>query len=80
MAAAYFNKFVDPAKARAVSAGTRPDGRVHPEVVKVMGEDGIDLRSARPQELTTELAAGCAPSDHGGMWRRVPVRAWPQAR
>lgn len=58
MAAAYFNKFVDPAKARAVSAGTRPGDRVHPEVVQVMGEDGIDLRRARPQELTTELAAG----------------------
>ena len=58
MAAAYFNKLVDPAKARAVSAGTRPGDRVHPEVVQVMDEDGIDLRGARPQKLTTELAAG----------------------
>ena len=38
MAAAYFNTFADPAKARAVSAGTRPGNRVHPEVVQVMGE------------------------------------------
>jgi arsenate reductase len=58
MAAAYFNTLVDPAKARAVSAGTRPGDRVHPEVVQVMDEDGIDLRSARPQKLTPELAAG----------------------
>lgn len=58
MAAAYFNKLVDPARARAVSAGTRPGDRVHPEVVQVMSEDGIDLRGARPQKLTPELAAG----------------------
>lgn len=58
MAAAYFNTLVDPAKARAVSAGTRPGDRVHPEVVQVMEEEGIDLRDVRPQKLTSELAAG----------------------
>ena len=58
MAAAYFNKLVDPARARAVSAGTRPGDRVHPEVVQVMQEEGIDLRDAHPQKLTAELAAG----------------------
>jgi arsenate reductase len=58
MAAAYFNKLVDPAKARAVSAGTRPGDRVQAEVVEVMQEDGIDLRGARPQKLTSQLAAG----------------------
>lgn len=58
MAAAYFNKLVDPAKARAVSAGTRPSDRIHPEVVQVMQEVGIDLRDARPQKLTPQLAAG----------------------
>jgi arsenate reductase len=58
MAAAYFNKLVDPTKARAVSAGTRPGGRVHPEVVQAMQEEGIDLRDARPQKLTSQLAAG----------------------
>jgi arsenate reductase (thioredoxin) len=58
MAAAYFNKFVDPTKARAVSAGTRPGDRVHPEVLQVMQEDGIELVDARPQKLTWELAAG----------------------
>ena len=58
MAAAYFNKLVGPAKARAISAGTRPADRVHPEVVQVMREEGIDLREARPQKLTHELTAG----------------------
>ncbi len=56
MAAAYFNTLADPAKARALSAGTTPGDRVHPEVVEVMREAGIDLSGARPQKLTTELA------------------------
>ncbi len=56
MSAALFNRFADPTKARAISAGTRPAGRVHPEVVEVMNEIGIDLSSARPQRLTAELA------------------------
>jgi arsenate reductase len=57
MAAAFFNKLADPAKARALSAGTAPGDRVYPEVVAVMQEEGIDLSGARPQKLTAELAA-----------------------
>jgi arsenate reductase len=57
MAAAFFNSLADPARARAVSAGTAPGDRVHPEVVAVMQEEGIDLTGARPQKLTSELAA-----------------------
>ena len=57
MAAAYFGKLANPAKARALSAGTTPGDRVHPEVVAVMQEEGIDLSGARPQKLTSELAA-----------------------
>jgi arsenate reductase len=56
MAAAFFNKLADPAKARALAAGTAPGDRVHPEVVAVMQEEGIDLSGARPQKLTSELA------------------------
>ncbi len=33
MAAAFFNAIADPQRARAVSAGTNPGARVHPEVV-----------------------------------------------
>lgn len=57
MAAAFFNQLADPAKGRALSAGTEPGDRVHPEVVAVMAEQGIDLRDARPRRLTSELAA-----------------------
>ncbi len=57
MAAALFNELADPARARALSAGTKPGDRVHPEVVAVMQEEGIDLSAARPQKLTAEFAA-----------------------
>ena len=56
MAAAFFNRIADSRKAQAVSAGTEPGERVHPEVQKVMQETGIDLSSAKPQKLTEELA------------------------
>ena len=56
MSAAFFNHFADPSRVRAVSAGTRPAAHVHPEVVAVMSEAGIDLSAARPQRLTAELA------------------------
>lgn len=56
MAAAFFNHFADPQKALAISAGTEPGERVHPEVLTVMQELGIDLSDAKPQKLTEELA------------------------
>jgi protein-tyrosine-phosphatase len=40
----------------ADSAGTTPGDRVHPEVVAVMDELGIDLSDRTPQKLTTEAA------------------------
>ena len=55
MAAAFFNQLADRSKAEAVSAGTEPGLRVHPEVLAVMQEVGIDLSSAKPQKLTDEL-------------------------
>jgi len=58
MAAAFFNSMVDPVKASAISAGTQPVERVHPEVVRVMSEVGMDLADARPQKLTADLAKG----------------------
>jgi arsenate reductase len=56
MAAAFFNRWADPAKARALSAGTQPGERVHPEVVDVLREREIDVSQVRPQRLTDELA------------------------
>jgi arsenate reductase len=43
---------------RALSAGSEadPEGHVHPQVVEVMRELGIDLADRRPQRLTLDLA------------------------
>ena len=60
MAAAFFSVLADPSRAAAVSAGTQPGERVHPEVVDVMREVGIDLGAARPQRLTADLARGAS--------------------
>ena len=57
MAAALFNHLADPAKARAISAGTQPGSHVHPEVLQAMVELGVDLSAVVPQKLTPELAA-----------------------
>jgi len=40
----------------ARSAGSEPIDRVHPEVIAVMDELGIDLRGETPKPLTRELA------------------------
>jgi arsenate reductase (thioredoxin) len=43
-------------KHQALSAGTTPADRVHPEVVEVMNELGINLSDHTPQLLTRDLA------------------------
>ena len=55
MAAALFERAAQ-GRHRALSAGTTPADRVHPEVVEVMAELGIDLSDRTPQRLTRELA------------------------
>ena len=55
MSEALFTRAAD-GRHEARSAGTTPGDRVHPEVVAVMRELGIDLASRRPQGLTDELA------------------------
>jgi arsenate reductase len=57
IAASLFNNYVDPLKARALSAGTQPADRVHAEVIAAMRDRGIDLSAATPQRLTPELAS-----------------------
>jgi arsenate reductase len=88
MAAAFFNRLANGAKAVAVSAGTEPGERVHPEVLEVMREVGMDLSGAKPQRLTQELASdarlritmGCgdqcpyAPGLRRDDW--PPLRIW----
>ena len=56
MAAAWFNRLADSAKARAISAGTDPAAHVHPEVIGAMREVGIDLTGAATTRLTPEVA------------------------
>ena len=56
MAAAFFNAAADPARARAISAGTQPAARAHPEVVEAMREVGVDLGDAAPTYLSEEVA------------------------
>lgn len=56
MAAAWFNALADSTKARAISAGTEPGTRVHPEVLTAMREVDIELEGIAPQKLTDELA------------------------
>jgi arsenate reductase (thioredoxin) len=41
---------------RGMSAGTTPADRVHPEVVEVMAELGIDVSGRTPRLLTRDLA------------------------
>src|SRR5215218_1569013 len=56
MAAAWFMLLSDPTQARAISAGTDPGPRVHPEVVVAMKEVGVDLSAASTSKLTPALA------------------------
>ena len=58
MAAAFFNAIADPARARAISAGSHPADRMNPVVVDAMREVGIEMAAATPQQLTAELAGG----------------------
>jgi arsenate reductase len=83
MAAAWFNALANPRLARAISAGTEPGTRVHPEVLEAMREVGIDLSTAQPVLLTHELAAGSALLVTMGCGEKCPVVAglrhddWP---
>ena len=54
MAAAFFDRLAG-GQMRAVSAGTMPAARLHPEVVEAMAEVGIDLSLQRPKLLTADM-------------------------
>src|SRR5579863_10374110 len=83
MAAAWFNALADRDKARALSAGTEPGTRVHPEVVTAMREVGIELDGIAPQKLTDDLAATASMLVTMGCGEACPVvpgvqrRDWP---
>jgi arsenate reductase len=73
MAAAWFNALADARKARAVSAGTDPGTKVHPEVLEAMREVGIDLGDRKPQKLTDDLARGAQMLITMGCGEECPV-------
>lgn len=83
MAAAWFNRVANPAKARAISAGTQPSDHLHPVVVEAMKEKGVDLSKAEPQKLTADLAKGAAFLITMGCGEScpyvpgVPILDWP---
>ena len=54
MAQAFFERHA-PDDIRAESAGDSPASHVHPEVVEVMNEVGIDLSGRRPKRLSLEM-------------------------
>ena len=74
-----------------MSAGSvaDPERTVHPEVVEVMRELGIDLADRRPQRLTTELAEqadvvvtmGCGDTcPFIGRIMATPIMSLPRSR
>ncbi len=73
MAAAWFNELADRSKARAISAGTEPGARVHPEVVAAMREVGVDLSTGVPRKLTDDIAAGVTMLVTMGCGEACPV-------
>ncbi|MDW8061424.1 MAG: arsenate reductase ArsC [Nitrososphaerota archaeon] len=54
IAEAYFNRFA-PEGWRAISAGLTPAEGVHPNAIRLMLEEGIDISCKKPQLLTREL-------------------------
>lgn len=57
LSAAFFNKFVDPKKAMAESAGTEPGENIPENVIKVAAEYGLDISKNKPRALTEEMYA-----------------------
>jgi protein-tyrosine-phosphatase len=54
IAEAYFNKYA-PEGWTATSAGLTPAERVHPNAVRLMQEEGIDISHKKPKPMTREL-------------------------
>ena len=70
---------INPQKAEAVSAGTQPGVRVHPEVQTVMQGVGIDLSGSKPQKFTRELTKSIDLIITIGLRRQVPLYPWSTA-
>ncbi len=73
MARAWFDLLADPARATAISAGTAPGERVHPEVLEAMREVGVDLAGVQPRKLTDALASQAVLLVTMGCGEQCPV-------
>jgi|GEM_PF-3529 len=73
MAAAWLERLADPSQARAISAGTEPGARVHPEVALAMREVGIELETPTPHRLTDELTSSATMLITMGCGEACPV-------
>jgi len=73
MAAAWFNELADTTVVQAHSAGTNPGVHIHPEVLTVMKEVGVDLSSSTPQLLTDSLLADTSMLITMGCGEECPV-------
>jgi protein-tyrosine-phosphatase len=54
IAEAYFNRYA-PEGWTAVSAGVKPADEVHPNAVRIMLEEGIDISHKKPRVMTREI-------------------------
>jgi len=59
IAEAFFNAWAPPGWT-AVSAGTNPKASLHPKVVELMDEMGINLSRAKPKAIDLEVARSAA--------------------
>jgi protein-tyrosine-phosphatase len=53
MAEAFFNHLSK--KEKAISAGTAPDKKIHPQTTQIMSEVGIDVSQQKPKLLTESM-------------------------
>lgn len=54
IAEAYFNRYA-PKGWRAMSAGLKPAEKIHPNAIRLMLEERIDIKSKKPRQITREL-------------------------
>ena len=80
MAAAFLSALADPSKVEAVSAGTKPGERVHPEVVDVIARDWDRCRNKASSEADGATRNRRRPPGDDGVRRRMSFRTRAQTR
>ena len=73
MAAALFNLYADPARCRAISAGTDSTSHVHSKVVEVMREIGNRLGLRKAPKTDGRTGSRCIGAGNDGLWRGVSL-------